>query len=214
MIKINLALKKQAAASSEGKGSKLSLDTLSGLIKGKIDLNSVRDFVEGLPLRKYASMLAVAIVATSLLNWREEKVQERWIEAIDKLKAEQTQLKLALAKTKGFEDIKKSLDADDAMIRTKINVIQKLIADRQTPPKLLLSLSAGIPSEVWLSNFKFAPDGVNLKGYSLGFNQISDFMKNLGENAYFTDLKLQSTQQGKDDTGLTVAIFELSAKRR
>jgi Tfp pilus assembly protein PilN len=71
-----------------------------------------------------------------------------------------------------------------------------------------------MPPEVWLSQIKIVDGNVTLVGGSVGFNQISDLMKNLNENIYFKDLTLKKTEQVKDKAGREYAEFELTAKRR
>lgn len=202
MIKINLATRKQAAGTTEIKDVKTALT--------RMDVDSLK----ALPLRRLG-VLAVTLFAVSyVLDAYKEEELAKARAAFTKVQAEQTRLKAELASTKGFEAMKKALDADEEMIRAKIDTVQKLIADRQTPPKLLSALSSTIPGEVWLVDFKLDGEDVKFNGMSLGFNQISDFMKTLNENAYFMDVRLVATQQAQDETGTNVAKFELAAKRR
>src|SRR6185503_10431241 len=96
----------------------------------------------------------------------------------------------------------------------KLDTITKLVAGRQAPPKVLLAVSSGIPKEVWIGEIGIKDETMKVKGSSLGFAEISDFMKSLNESAFFTDLRLVDTKKGKDDQGYEVADFEISAKRR
>ncbi|MGZ3687096.1 MAG: PilN domain-containing protein [Bdellovibrionota bacterium] len=203
MIKINLALKKGPVGSTDNKPD------FKNAFRS-IDFGILRE----LPLKKIALTLSVAVLSSYVLDDYKQKELMKLDTSIQQFSSEQSKLRAELAKTKGYEEVKRQLDADEVMIRTKIETIQKLIADRAVLPKVLLTLSGGIPTEVWLSDFKVANEDVAFKGSSLGFNQISDFMRNLNESAYFTDLHLINTQQGKDDVGADVAQFELSAKRR
>lgn len=208
MIKINLALKKQAAGAAtgdeKGKGGGVKISRVA------IDLDQLKE----LPIRQIALVVIVFFGGTYFVE--DYKTQE--ITKIDaeiaRAGTEKNKLQSEAAKMKGYEDLKKSLESDEKIMRTKIETIQKLIADRQTPPKVLLAIAEAIPKDVWLQDFKIAKGELAIKGYSLGFNQISDFMKSLNENIYFTDIGLKNTQQTKDEAGVDVASFELSAKRR
>jgi Tfp pilus assembly protein PilN len=158
--------------------------------------------------------VVVAIVAWYMLDtFKEEEMQK--LSAIHaKLTSERTALEAEAKKFKGYEEVKKALEQDEFTLRTKIETIQKLIADRSSPPKILLTLATSIPKEVWLSELKLTDKEGSFKGYSMGFGQISDFMKNLNESAYFTDLNIKKTEQAKDEGGAEVAAFELTARRR
>ncbi len=204
MIRINLAKRKMSnVVAGEGKpGAKNILANL--------DFESFKD----LPIRKFGLPIVVAILATYFLgDFKSQEIQKVQDE-ITKAMAEQTKLQLELTKTKRFDELKKQIDSDEFMIKTKLQTIEKLIVDRTTPPKLLLALSRAIPADVWLSDLKVNGTEVTLKGSSLDFNQISDFMRNLNESAFFKELNLRSTQQAKDESGLEIAQFELSALRR
>ena len=49
---------------------------------------------------------------------------------------------------------------------------------------------------------------------TLGFGLVSDFMKNLNESAYFSEVELKNTQQNREEAGSEKVNFELEAKRR
>lgn len=206
MIKINLATRKQSASVG---GSDAKSSRVAGM-----KLDARLDGIKELPWRKALAVVVLYLVASYGLDDFKLEELAKVNAVIDKLTAEQTRLKAELAKTKDFDELKKSLDADEVALRTKIDTIQKLIRDRQTPPKMLLSLSGSTPKDVWLTDFQAKDDEITLKGFSLGYNGISDFMKALNESVYFGDLKLVNTTTGRDETGLEAATFDLSAKRK
>jgi Tfp pilus assembly protein PilN len=215
MIKINLASKKQsvvatgAAPEAGGRGGRM------GTLFNSVDPGQLGDALRDLPLRQKilpSVGLCVALIYISS-TWQGQKIAEQEKE-LAQLEERQMRLKGDFGKTRGYDQLKKTLDEDERMIRTKIETIQKLIADRQTPPKLLLTLSSTIPEEVWINEVKIEKGLVRLKGNSFGYNQVSDYMKNLSESAYFTDLTLVGTKVVKDETGASNPAFEISAKRR
>jgi Tfp pilus assembly protein PilN len=133
---------------------------------------------------------------------------------LEKLVTQQKGLKAELEKTKGFEAIKKSLEADELTMRTKIEVINKLLQDRQKPPKVLLGLSNIIPADVWLSTFELDASEVKLSGYAMNNLQVPEFQKNLNESADFKDVTLLGQSSMKDSSGMDVVKFDFQAKRR
>lgn len=212
MIKINLAARKQAVSArldDEGKDATgINLRSIMGGFK----LDNRLDDLKELPIRKIAvSALACFAVNYYLDSCKEDEIAKVGA-ALTKVQAEQSKLKIELAKTKGYEEVKKSLESDEQTLRNKVDTIQKLLAARQDPPKLLMALSTAIPQNVWLNSIKITGKDAVFKGESVGFNLISDFMKSLNESAYFTDVRLEGTQREKD--GPDLATFELGAKKR
>jgi hypothetical protein len=208
MIKINLANRKQSGSGSDASAAKPI--NFTGKLNFDFDFSKAKD----LPIRQ----ILIPLVACILGSYFLDGYKEDEIKAVDAtlavLNAERTKLQAEAAKMKGYEEVKKSLEADEFIFRTKIDTIQKLITDRALPPKVMLSLANATPKDVWLTEFKIKDNQVNFKGSSLGFNQISDFMKNLNESAYFSDLNIKDTHGAKDANGNDIATFELVAKRR
>lgn len=211
MIKINLALRKQpVGGTTAGKTGSFGAMDLSSLKSIKFDAAALKSF----PLQKLVLPVIVAVLANFTLQGHKESEVKAVQSEIDAVSAEKPKLQAEANKLKQYEDLKKSLEGDEFTIRTKIDTIRKLIADRSTPPKILLALASTVTEEVWISGFKVQDGSVLLQGYSYGFGPISDFMKNLSESAYFTDLKLNKTEQVKEQGFGEVASFELDAKRR
>jgi Tfp pilus assembly protein PilN len=201
MIKINLASRKQSFISADGKTSKGS----SSLLKGM-------DQLKDLPIRKILVPLLVGWLASFSLDSYKEETIAKLDKAIAKQKAEEVRIQSGLTKVKVYESLKKSLDSDELVIKTKLDTVQKLMADRGFITKMLLSMASATPKEVWLTGVKTENNVVQILGSSQGFNQISDFMKNLNEGQFFSLIELVNSQQTKD--GSDTANFELKAKRK
>jgi Tfp pilus assembly protein PilN len=203
MIKINLALKKQSVAAVEGGGE-----------KGVKSATAALEGIKELPLKKIAIYVGLVFAANYLMQSTQEDELNKLDRKIARVNDENARLTAALGKTKQYEQLKASLDADETMIRQKLDLVKKLVDGRQNSSKMLLALSSGVPNEVWLSEFKVSDAEVRLKGLSSDFSHVSDFMKSLGESAYFGEMTLVNSVQDKDEIGLGVTNFELSAKRR
>jgi Tfp pilus assembly protein PilN len=204
MIKINLAKRKQSLLVGEGQKTKMG----AGL--GRIKMDQLKE----LPIRKLGMAALVALIASySLDNYKETRLLEGEAVVV-KLQGEVEKIQNELKKFSDFEAIKKSVDADEATIKTKLDVIEKLVQDRSDTAKLLLTLSTTIQNEVWLTELAIMKADVTIKGAALDLNQISDFMRNLKQNAFFTAVDLSNTQQESSDLGMEFASFELKGKRR
>jgi Tfp pilus assembly protein PilN len=215
MIKINLVVRKKFGAGAGTKASGTSLfDTLLDTAKGKVEADNAREIFRSPQFKKVLVCVVVGVGVMFGLDEYKSGVLKELDPLLAQASSEKMKLEAGVAKTKGYKQVKEQLDADEFVLRKKIEVIDKLLLDRTTPPKLLLSMSHSIPEDVWMNNFVINANNVTIDGFAAGFNQISDFMKALSENAYFTDLQLQSTEQVKDDIGDNVAKFVLQAKRR
>jgi Tfp pilus assembly protein PilN len=203
VIKINLALRKQSFISADGKAVKGATGLLQSL---------PLDQLKELPLRKVLLPLVVAYFASFSLDSYKQETIAKLEKGIAKQKAEEARIQSGLGKVKAYESLKKSLDSDELVIRTKLDTVQKLMADRGFIVKMLLSTASATPKDVWLTGVKTDSSGVSIQGSSLGFNQISDFMKNLNDGQFFSSIELLNSQQAKD--GSDVASFELKAKKK
>jgi Tfp pilus assembly protein PilN len=217
MIKINLASKKQAVTAQGGAGT---APKRSGFDLKKLDLETIRDnlsfeFLKDPQTRKLLLVVVVGIMCYVALDTYETDLVKKQEDLLVQANVDNAKLTAELAKTKGYEAIKLEIDTDEKILRTKLDTIKSLIAERQIPPKILLALSNDIPSETWLSEFAITDKDLKLKGSATGYGQITDFMKMLGESEYLTDVKLVNSKQEKDSTnGMDLASFELSAKRK
>lgn len=215
MIKINLAQRKQSASVQAPQASKgFSLSALIEKLKGGNSTPaSSREVLAAVPVRRFALSVVLCAGAYFYVEDLKEEELKGWQDKVKVVQTEQNKMKKELAATKDYDQIKKSIDADEALLRNKIKVIQTLLSGRQAPHEILLTLATSIPKEVWLKGVKIENTDVTLRGMSVGFNQISTFMRSLGESTYFADVRLQSSQQDKDD-GKELTAFELAAKRR
>lgn len=208
MIKINLASRKQSHLVSEP-----ASDRSNAPVIGKTRFINL-DELRGLPFRKFIIPAIFCFVLYFTLDGFKKDSLQKVEKRFSKLNQEKEKLTQTFNQTKIYEEMRKNLEVDELTIRRKLEAVKKLVLDRTTPPKVLLALSKSMPEEVWLTEFTIRDADVSIKGSSLGFTQISDFMKNLNESIYFQDLVLKSTQQIKADTGHDIAIFELALKRR
>lgn len=207
MIKINLATLKQSATAGAGGAASILKGKFGALDRFTVDIEAFKS----LPFRKIVLCLIAGVIATwTIDSYKDTELKQKEAE-LSKLKREKDKLNSEITQMKAAEETMKTLESDEAQIRAKVDTIKKLIAGRNNPPKILSALSRSIPKDVWLSEFKIDNLQIAIKGFSLGFNQISDFMKNLSENTYFSELVLKSSQQEQNSE---IASFDLMAKQK
>ena len=215
MIRINLATRKTSGAAVAEQGSQTLASRFSTKFTSlSTGMGSGAETVRDLPLAKYGVVVVLCIIANMALD-SYKKDQVAAVQAkIDKETATGTKLATDYAQTKPYEAIKKTLDQDELTIKTKLETVKTLIDGRTNTKNLLTVISNGIPADVWLKDFAVTEDGVTIKGNSLDSPPISDFMKNLSESSYLTDVKLLNQQQAKDELNADTWAFDLSAKKR
>lgn len=205
MIKINLAERKRSSTSAEG-GAGLSLD-----------VNQLKEKFASLgelPLKKYALTLACGFLATYALDFYKSDQIKQLDDELSKLEAEKPKLLSEAGKIRSLEEVKKAMEADEFVIRTKLETIKRLVADRGSTGKILTELTKVMPADLWVTQFDLKGGNVNVKGFSLDFTRISDFMKLLSESSIFADPNLNDTQMARDDQNREVASFSIQARKR
>jgi Tfp pilus assembly protein PilN len=212
MIKINLATKKKAAA-VEGR-EPTSGGGFSGAQLKNLRVDDLLELLKEPTVRK----LLLFLIATVSVYYTVDQLKDSEVaqvnNSITKKTAERDKYKTDLNQRASYTALKKQLEEDRKLIETKLVIIQKLIADRNKAPDFLLKVSQEIPKEVWLSELNFSKDMLKIKGSARGFDQVSDFMKNLGDNPYLQDLKLGDSQRSKEAGAGNLTTFSLEAKRR
>lgn len=208
MIKINLATRKTAAiAQGTVVGTK---GAFGGLGKVSIDLETLRE----MPNLKGLLLLVVCWYGGGEY-WagHQAEVIGKYDLDIAAYREKQAQITTRLEESKTLEATKKSLEADEKVLKTKFEVITKLMEDRSTPARILTTLSQITPKDIWLDGLTLDTTSMTVRGSSLDFSPVSEFMKSLKETVFFQDAILRSSQQAKEQD-LDVTRFELSVERR
>jgi Tfp pilus assembly protein PilN len=201
MIKINLALKKQASYVTSGKtGTNTRNFNLKGAFSG-----GVADL---------ATQILVPLILCLALYYgtdyyTQQKTQEMQSE-VGTLEKEKDRINTELARIHGFETVKTQLEANSHLLQTKIETIEKLVRGRDFTVKSLVALSQALPKEVWLTKMTATDGAYSITGSTVDLSFISDFMTHLGQSIYFKDIALKSSTS--DPTGRQ-SNFELSARR-
>jgi Tfp pilus assembly protein PilN len=198
MIKINLALKKQAVyAEASGKSS-----VFSGAGSGKEVLTEL-----------FPRMILPVLIALGANagydHWVEKRTEEMSAE-VSSLEAERNKVQSKLRSFSGFEAKKAELNGMLDIFSAKVAVFDALVRSRETPLRALVTLSMACPKEVWFNKISFTEAGVEIAGRSTDIALISEVMEKMSVDQMFRDVKLKSTII-EDVTQQTV--FELTAGR-
>jgi len=110
-----------------------------------------------------------------------------------------------------------SLDRRRNEIRDRVALVEELDRNRFVWPHLIDEVSRALPSLAWLSNLRQIaplPDvGIQIQGIAANPLAITEFVRNLEDSDYVTDVRiLGSQQQTLNDGDLSVQAFTLTAR--
>lgn len=207
MIKINLATRKRALNAATGRG----LDSI------KFDSAQFAGLwaqLKELPLKKLGFAFGVSVAATIIMDGYKDDLVKTEQAEYEKVASQKPKLEAESNKMKGLQELQKSMEVDEKRIRTKLDTIKKLIADRSAAALVLEELAKITPTNVWLSEFSMKGNELAFKGSSQDFGNISDFTRNIQSSAMFSEMTLKDTQMATDDQKRQIASFSVTAKKR
>jgi Tfp pilus assembly protein PilN len=207
MIRINLA-KRKAPSFVEGTVTKSKGMDLATSLK-RFDVGSLKEF----PIRKLVITTAAIVLGSTLLDDFKTSEIKKVDTSIAAVRAKQTKLSAELAKSAGYEKIRDQLEKDAFVLKSKVEALRKLRDGRDDSPKAMVVLSQGIPNEVWLESYTLRSGQLDVKGFSVDYNQISDLMRKLGESPYYSNLELEESSQKKDDKTSAFTHFSIKGNR-
>jgi len=97
-----------------------------------------------------------------------------------------------LKKTLGEVSQFKKRQAD---LRGKLEVLEKIKAERSGPVRLLDELSRAIPKEVWIDSFKERGGNISISGQGLNEASVASFMRSLETSPYYQGVELSVIEQ-------------------
>jgi Tfp pilus assembly protein PilN len=182
---------KQPVTASGGGGNKLNLNFGSLSSFGKI----TPDMLKELPLKKLIIPIIVGVGAYYYLDNLKTSEIQKLEDTLKGVSEEAAKVQKKIDALKGYEKVQKEMEEDEKILRSKIDTIQGLSKDRDRSFKLLASIVDMVPSQLWLSTLKVDKTEIKMDGGARGLGQISDFMKNLRESAYFENVNLITSNE-------------------
>jgi type IV pilus assembly protein PilN len=104
----------------------------------------------------------------------------------------------------------KNIKAQQAAVKDKLAVLDKLKAGRQGPVRMLEELSTLIPKRVWLRKFDENKGAVTFEGSAGSIEDVSAFMSALKHSRYFTSFELKRTS-AKREAKYRLVEFSITA---
>jgi type IV pilus assembly protein PilN len=104
----------------------------------------------------------------------------------------------------------KNIKAQQAELKDKLAVLEKLRAGRQGPVRMLDDLATIIPKKLWLKRMDEKGGAVTFDGTAATIDDVSGFMGSLRRSAYFTMVELKKTS-ARADGRLKLVDFTIAA---
>lgn len=198
MIKINLALKKSS-------GSTSNTSAIS-----KLDTSAL--------LSPSALWIGFSVALYFGVGWyfdnQRNMLLQKVVQELESLTQKSSELRTSLGKMKQYDEVKKALESDEKIIKTKLDTISLLSKDRDSGVQHLRAISRSIPKDVWLTGVQFAPSEVAFRGQAIEFNLVSDFTSQLSQTQLFLDVQQESATNQTEEGGKSVVAFELKGRRK
>ena len=217
MIRINLALKKGPVGSVPASGGAGGLSDLLARFKDTGGAARTSDAIQELAKEVLVKMLITTGVYFACdYALAEKKNEELGIvrAEADSLSAESARLDAEIAKRAQYEAEKKKIEEYEKILTSKLNTIDRLMANRDGAFRMFKELGGLIPDDAWLSSYSVTSSSVNFKGVALNSESVARFMKNVESSPnYFQPAPTQSERRD-ELTGRMMQEFEIQATRR
>ena len=145
-------------------------------------------------------VIVLIVSNSSLLTAREQESRERIAEA----DAEIAKLKSIMGEIKNLKDKK-------AKLQEKMDMIIKLQEQNIGPVRVLDELSLKIPSnKIWADKLTIKGNKLDLDGKTLENQEVANFMKQLENSLFFSNINLKKVTKDKVVQGVTVLSYGLN----
>ena len=145
-------------------------------------------------------VIVLIVSNSSLLTAREQESRERIAEA----DAEIAKLKSIMGEIQNLKDKK-------AKLQEKMDMIIKLQEQNIGPVRVLDELSLKIPSnKIWADKLTIKGNKLDLDGKTLENQEVANFMKQLENSLFFSNINLKKVTKDKAVQGVTVLSYGLN----
>jgi type IV pilus assembly protein PilN len=132
---------------------------------------------------------------------------------ITTLKAEKAEKEKRLNEIKDAIKQVESFERDNELYRQMARTIEDLKSRQVLPLRLLDEVSARLPQGVWLQSLSDNGGTINIQGTAFTNPNIVDYVQNLKNSKYFTDVTLLESRM-KTFEGYTLYEFRISFRMR
>ena len=198
MIKINLALKKQATYAESASAGK---SMLSGA--------SSSELLTSLFPRVLLPVL-LALGANFGFDYYVEFKNEELNKETVVLESEKNKISAELSRFSGFEAKKAELVGMMNFFSAKVSAFDDLLKGKDATLKSLVALARSCPKDVWLTKVNIKDVDYEISGKSFDIGLVSEVMEKMTTSQIFKDVVLKGTNIEQNSQQ---AAFDLTARR-
>jgi Tfp pilus assembly protein PilN len=96
-------------------------------------------------------------------------------------------LKRQVSQNTSFEKQIRELKAQEENFRKKLFAVKEAISQKQNPYPLLHYIAKNIPPEVWITSLTIDNDKMSIKGQSLDYGSVGNFLTSLKSSVFIKD---------------------------
>jgi len=171
MIKINLSIEKQQFDLSNVGGLDFTRVKVIPLV-GAIIFYNLPDF-------------------TLISYWENERLGVN--ETVKQKQGELSELKRKLTRSMDVNRQISELKAHEENLGKKLNAVKEAIKEKRNPTSLLQYISKNIPQELWIKELSIQDFQLIIKGESLDYASIGNFVNSLRSSIFIKDANISST---------------------
>jgi Tfp pilus assembly protein PilN len=138
-------------------------------------------------------LLGVAIISLGLLSWT-VTFQSSISQYTNEIRTIQQQIAL----NKPIQNEINKLREDKITIQGKIRALERINVNREKWVRLMEELSQRLPEFTWIISIKeesSLPPIIHLEGRTFSFPEVANYMSNLKESVYVSDVDLSNIEQ-------------------
>jgi type IV pilus assembly protein PilN len=106
----------------------------------------------------------------------------------------------------------RNYESDNALYEKRNKIIEQLKRNQQIPVRLLEEVSASLPQGVWISRLMGA-EPMMLEGAAFSNTDIVDYVQNLKNSRYLTNVTLVESQMRKEKE-IRIYVFKINFKMK
>lgn len=122
------------------------------------------------------------------------------------------QLEVDLERFKPQQEKVAEFKAKKQALEEKLAAIRKLDEARRGPVRLLGEVGHQTPDRLWLTQLRANENEVTLEGASLDTSVVADFLRNLNDSSYFSEVDLDRTAREREIRGVKLVNFTITAR--
>lgn len=155
-----------------------------------------------------ALFLIPLLLALGALSWRYFSIQSE-IRELDEQIQELNRQKLQMAQ---LEKEIREFEQKQNTLQTRLNVIEQLRQNQKGPVQLLDAIGSTVnrTDTLWLTNLDERGAKITLEGVAGSVNAVADFITNLRDSGFFTNIEIREAVQSTENPGVENYNFSLT----